>query len=158
MNQSVIDPQGPGAAAILNLSWPMFGICMVVYVAVIAVLFWSVLRRRRDTDESVETSRRITRAVAAATAFTVLTIAGFTVGSVAAGHGLSSPSGPGAITVDVIGHQWWWEFQYRDVTPSDWVTSPNELHIPVGAKVVLMSRRETSSTVSGCRTCTASAT
>jgi cytochrome c oxidase subunit 2 len=59
------------------------------------------------------------------------------VGSVAAGRGLSSPSGAGAVTVDVIGHQWWWEFQYRDVTPSDWVTSPNELHIPVGVRVVL---------------------
>ena len=137
MNQSVIDPRGPGAAAILHLSWPIFGMCILVYVAVIAVLFWSVLRRRRDTDDSADTSRRITRVVTAATAFTVLTIAGFTVGSVAAGHGLSSPSGAGAITVDVIGHQWWWEFQYRDVTPSDGVTSPNELHIPVGVRVVL---------------------
>ena len=45
--------------------------------------------------------------------------------------GLNSPSGPGAITVDVIGHQWWWEFQYRDVSPQDFVTSPNELHIPL---------------------------
>jgi cytochrome c oxidase subunit 2 len=137
MNQSVIDPHGPGAAAILNLSWPIFGICILVYVAVIAALFWAVGRRRRDTDDSAETSRWITRVVTAATAFTVLTIAGFTVGSVAAGHGLSSPSGAGAITVDVIGHQWWWEFQYRDVTPSDWATSPNELHIPVGVRVVL---------------------
>jgi cytochrome c oxidase subunit 2 len=137
MNQSVIDPHGPGAAAILNLSWPIFGICVVIYAAVIAALFWSIFRQRRDTDDSADTSRRIAHTVIAATAFTALTIASFTVASVAAGHGLSSPSGAGAITVDVIGHQWWWEFQYRDVTPSDWVTSPNELHIPVGVRVVL---------------------
>jgi cytochrome c oxidase subunit 2 len=39
--------------------------------------------------------------------------------------------------VDVVGHQWWWEFEYHDVTPSDVFTSPNELHIPVGVPVVL---------------------
>ena len=137
VKQSVIDAQGPGAEAILRLAWPIFGICLLVYVIVIAVMFWSIARRRRETDMTAESTRRITRIIAVSTAVTVLIIAGFTVGSVAAGRGLGSPSGPGAITVDVIGHQWWWEFQYRDVTPSDWVTSPNELHIPVGVRVTL---------------------
>jgi cytochrome c oxidase subunit 2 len=59
------------------------------------------------------------------------------VASFASGRGLTQPSGPAAVTIDVIGHQWWWDFQYRDVTPSDMVTSPNELHIPVGVPVVL---------------------
>ena len=137
MMQDVISAHGPGAAAILHLAWPIFGICLAVYVVVMATMFWSIARRRRETDETPESTRRITRIVAAATAFTVLTIAGFTVASVAAGHGLSSPTGRGAIEVDVIGHQWWWEFQYRGVTPPEWVTSPNELHIPVGARVTL---------------------
>jgi cytochrome c oxidase subunit II len=57
------------------------------------------------------------------------------VSSTLFGRGLTSPRGPGAITVDVIGHRWWWEFQYRDLTPSDFVTSPNELHVPVGALI-----------------------
>ena len=133
--QDVINAQGPGAAAILRLAWPIFGICAVIYVMVVLTMFWSISRRRRDADKTPESDRRIGRTVGVATALTVLTIAGFTIVSVAAGHGLGSPSGPGAITVDVIGHQWWWEFQYRDVTPSDWVTSPNELHIPVGVRV-----------------------
>ena len=71
----------------------------------------------------------------AATGVSIAILVVFTVSSVFAGRGLTSPTGPGAITVDVIGHQWWWEFQYRDVTPSDFVTSPNELHIPVGVPV-----------------------
>ena len=41
------------------------------------------------------------------------------------------------LTVDVIGHQWWWDFRYRDGDPSKWTSSPNELHIPVGMPVVL---------------------
>jgi cytochrome c oxidase subunit II len=63
-----------------------------------------------------------------------------TISSEAVGRSLTSPTGPGAITLDVVGHQWWWEFQYRDVSPQDFVTSPNELHIPVGTNVVLKAQ------------------
>jgi cytochrome c oxidase subunit 2 len=41
--------------------------------------------------------------------------------------------GKDALEVQVIGHQWWWEFQY----PSLKVTTANELHIPVGQTVSL---------------------
>ena len=33
---------------------------------------------------------------------------------------------PGAMKVKVIGHQWWWEFQYPDLG----ITTANELHLP----------------------------
>jgi cytochrome c oxidase subunit 2 len=36
-----------------------------------------------------------------------------------------------ALTVEVIGHQWWWEFRYPDLH----ITTANELHIPVGQTV-----------------------
>lgn len=35
---------------------------------------------------------------------------------------------PGALQVDVIGHQWWWEFRY----PQYGVVTANELYLPVG--------------------------
>jgi cytochrome c oxidase subunit 2 len=35
--------------------------------------------------------------------------------------------------VEVVGHQWWWEFRYPDYK----VTTANELHIPVGQTVAL---------------------
>ena len=38
-----------------------------------------------------------------------------------------------ALTINVTGHQWWWEFYYPD---SDFTTS-NEIHIPQGKKVIL---------------------
>jgi len=87
-------------------------------------------------------SRRLSIAVGTATLLTALTLVALTISSEVAGRGLSKPSGPGAITVDVIGYQWFWDFRYHDVTPSDWVSSPNELHIPVGVPVVInaMSR------------------
>lgn len=38
-----------------------------------------------------------------------------------------------ALPVEVIGHQWWWEFRY----PGLGVTTANELHLPVGRPISL---------------------
>jgi cytochrome c oxidase subunit 2 len=38
---------------------------------------------------------------------------------------------PNALQVDVIGHQWWWEFRY----PQYKVITANELYLPVGRTV-----------------------
>jgi len=45
------------------------------------------------------------------------------------------------LTIEVTGHQWWWEFRYRDSLPSNWLSTSNELHIPVGrpVRVILLS-------------------
>ena len=134
-NQAMFNPQGPPARSIASLGWLLLTVCAAIYVVVIAVAAWALLRRRDDADGLPQTTRRLTTAVIAATGVSIAILVVFTVSSVFAGRGLTSPTGPGAITVDVIGHQWWWEFQYRDVTPSDFVTSPNELHIPVGVPV-----------------------
>jgi cytochrome c oxidase subunit II len=137
MNQAVFSAHGPGAQVIADLSRIYFGVCAVVYVLVVAAMFWAIGRRGRESDATEKAGARITRTVAAATIVTALTLVFFTVINFAAARGLGPTRGPDAITVDVIGHQWWWEFQYRDVTPSDWVNSPNELHIPVGVRVAL---------------------
>ena len=136
-NQAMFNPQGPAAQSIAGLGWFLLGLCAVVYVLVLAALFWSLLRRRRDGDDLPTTTRSLTRWVAGATALTAVTLVLISITSFAAGRGLTQPSGPGAVTIDVIAHQWWWDFVYRDVTPSDEATSPNELHIPVGVPVVL---------------------
>jgi cytochrome c oxidase subunit II len=110
-------------------------VCLAIYVLVIGALAWALMRRRLDSDDHPATERALTRTVTLAVGATVVTLLVFMVSSVVAGRGLTSPLGPGAITIDAIGHQWWWEFQYRDITPSDFVTSPNELRIPVGVPI-----------------------
>ena len=44
----------------------------------------------------------------------------------------ATPTGD-VLRVDVIGHQWWWEFRYPDLN----LTTANEVHIPVGQTVSL---------------------
>ena len=137
MNQSALDPRGPIANAISGLMWTLFGVSAVVYVLVLLALWWALTRTRREADAAPQTTARINRVVGLLTVVTTLTLVGLVTASALSDHRLTSPSGPGAITVDVIGHQWWWEFQYHNITPSQWVTSPNELHIPVGVPVVV---------------------
>ncbi len=45
-----------------------------------------------------------------------------------------SPRVP-AFTVEVIGHQWWWEVRYRTGDPARDFTTANEIHIPAGVPV-----------------------
>jgi cytochrome c oxidase subunit 2 len=135
--QSALNPAGPVAASIANLTWWFFGVCAVVYVLTMGALVWALARRRKPSDDAPGTSRRLGWIIAGAAAVTVVTLVVLTVSSVVAGRGLTSPSGPGAITVNVVGHQWWWDFEYQDVSPNERVASPNELHIPVGVPIVL---------------------
>ena len=37
-----------------------------------------------------------------------------------------------SLTIDVIGHQWWWEVQYEESDPSQASRTANEIHVPVG--------------------------
>src|SRR5262245_10375947 len=43
------------------------------------------------------------------------------------------PAPPDALTVEVIGHQWWWEFKYPDYG----ITTANELVLPTGRNINL---------------------
>jgi cytochrome c oxidase subunit II len=40
---------------------------------------------------------------------------------------------PGALQVEVIGHQWWWEFRYPDLN----IVTANELYVPVGQPMTI---------------------
>ena len=44
----------------------------------------------------------------------------------------ATPTGD-VLKVEVVGHQWWWEFRYPDLN----LTTANEVHIPVGQTVSL---------------------
>jgi cytochrome c oxidase subunit 2 len=72
-------------------------------------------------------------------ALTVVILFGLLVASVWTDRAiarLGAAEHPEGIAVVVTGHQWWWEIEYEDPTPSRRVTTANEIHIPVGHPVV----------------------
>jgi cytochrome c oxidase subunit 2 len=80
--------------------------------------------------------RRMTMVVTLLIGLTGITVIGLTVLSYAAQRQIFGLV-DGAMTVDIVGHQWWWEVIYNSTDPSQTVTTANEVHVPVGQPVTL---------------------
>jgi cytochrome c oxidase subunit II len=115
---------------------------MVVFLLVIAALLWATFRRRNQSEpeETPRSARRMRSTVLAATGLTATTIFGFLIYDIAVGRSITTNPGKDALQIRVTGHQWWWEVQYRDSVPKNWVTTANEIHLPVGRPVVFELR------------------
>src|SRR5213075_57785 len=90
-----------------------------------------------DKDEGVE--RRAGWAVGAAIGVTVITLFVILVLSVITGKRVEGLTSKNPITIQVIGHQWWWEVTYPNSQADQTVTTANEIHVPVGVPVVINS-------------------
>ena len=113
----------------------------VVFVLVVATLFWATLRRRRVEEPSDDRRERSMRTgVIVATAATTIILFVFLILDLSVGRAITTNPGPEALQVRVTGHQWWWEIQYRDSLPQNWATTANEIHVPVGRPVLFELR------------------
>jgi cytochrome c oxidase subunit 2 len=65
---------------------------------------------------------------------TLILIAYVTWTSIVMARIANPPSVP-ALTIEVDGHQWWWEAVYQNTDPSQVFTTANEIHVPVGKPV-----------------------
>jgi cytochrome c oxidase subunit 2 len=140
VNQSVLSPAGIQASSIHTLWSLMLSICAAVFFAVLAAVLVAVIRgtRNRSNEQSrLPSEKTLTRGVGVAVALTVVILIGFLVASVSTGRSVGSLHASSAVTIEIIGHQWWWEIHYEDALPSRRVVTANELHIPVNRPVVL---------------------
>lgn len=129
--QSALDPAGPQAARISHLWWLMFWVAAAVFVLVLAFLAVAVARRHATADASL--TRGVTIAVGA-TVVVLFVLLGATMWTQ---RGVASLGASSAVTIELTGHQFWWEVQYDAANPSDRILTANELHIPVGRPIVL---------------------
>jgi cytochrome c oxidase subunit II len=136
---STLDPRGTPAARAADLWWQMFVVSMVVYGGVLALLFAALLLRRAPAGEAHEPLlRRGMHAVLGSNGLVVLggialpalVSVWLLVADVRTLAALTSP-GPASLTVDVIGHQFWWEVRYA----GEGFTTANDIHVPTGQVV-----------------------
>jgi cytochrome c oxidase subunit 2 len=127
---SILDPAGPEARHLAGLWWLLFGLAAVVYVVVAGFVIAGVLRGRGT--ESGKPSRASDGAfvVIGGLVVPVLILMVVAVATVHATTTVRQPES-GALRVEVVAHDWWWEVQYPD---HDVVTA-NEIHVPVGRQV-----------------------
>ncbi len=137
---SVLEPAATASVAIHALWSVMFWTSTAIFVVVLAVLVLALARRRAnestETPDPSATPAALTRMVAAATGLTVIGLFGFLLTSLWTSRAMAAVRPDRAITIEVTGHQWWWEIHYEEGIPSQRVQTANEIHIPVGRPVV----------------------
>jgi cytochrome c oxidase subunit 2 len=133
--QSILSTRSPQAHNIMLLWWWMLAAAVIVFFGAVAMLVIAWLRRdapglpffgeREEISEGMVLLFGIAIPVVAVVAL-------FAVSNVYL-VGQTSPPDPRStsMTVDVIGHQWWWEVRY----PGSSAVTANEIHIPVDTRV-----------------------
>ncbi|MFN2120085.1 MAG: cytochrome c oxidase subunit II [Anaerolineales bacterium] len=107
---------------------------VIIFVIIVGALIWSLIRDRARRDQKAppkQTYGKITWAVGAAVL--VLMVDGLDFGLMVSTLNKVRPPAPTSadLNLHVIGHRWWWEFDYPDLG----IKTANELHIPVGTNV-----------------------
>jgi cytochrome c oxidase subunit II len=137
---------GPQAGRIAGLWALTFWIAAAVEVAVVALLLYAVARAHRPTHDTPvvvpepRLERRLQRTIGVAIVLTALVVLGLLVASALTARALGTLGSPQALTVEVTGHQWWWEIEYWDPVPAHRARTANELHVPVGEAVLVKVR------------------
>ncbi|HEX6939389.1 MAG TPA: cytochrome c oxidase subunit II [Longimicrobiales bacterium] len=184
--QSALSPDGPAAAAILELGWVLVGLAAFVVLLVTGALLYGIFRPRHYEAEdaplpispdlvskvlgartsleptpgeavpleaqagvAMEGRRDVRRdtfdgdrrglrwIVAGGVAFPVLTMVPLFVLTMRTLAAVEARDAEPALTIDVIGRQFWWEVHYRDDEGRRIFETANEIHIPVGRIVLL---------------------
>ena len=134
--QSTLNPAGPEARQIDALFRPVFWIAVAVFVVVEGLIVFAAIRyRQRKGHEGnpVQTHGHTVLEVVW-TLIPALILAVIAVPTVGTIFSLSrAEAGSDPLQVRVIGHQWWWEFEYPDLG----VVTANELHVPTGRPIAL---------------------
>ncbi|HEX6397391.1 MAG TPA: cytochrome c oxidase subunit II [Steroidobacteraceae bacterium] len=140
MNHSALEAGGPFAHEIARLFWIFAGIATVVYLIVIAVLVFSLRRKKRDGPAPPDgVPPGVLRAIGGALALTGVILVGWALADFFSNRALTTVP-PEALRIRVTAHQWWWEVEYLDAIPQDRVTTANHLVIPTGKSVLLELR------------------
>lgn len=128
---TALDPKGPFSRKENDLFWPVFWIATAVFVLVEGGILVAVfLFRDRKGAKEAKQLHGSPKLEVLWTVIPALILAGIAVPTTAAVFDLTE-CGEGAMSVDIIGHQWWFEYKY----PDQEITTANVLVIPAGEEV-----------------------
>ncbi len=133
--QSIVSTHSPQAHDIALLWWWMLAAAVIVFLGAVAMLIVAYLRRGIAGLPFVGEREPVAQGMVLVFGIAVPVIALLALFSVSDVYlvGETSPPAPGStkMTIDVIGHQWWWEVRY----PGSAAVTANEIHIPARTRV-----------------------
>ena len=154
-SQSTLNPHSHAATDIANLFWVMMAVSFGGLALITGMLVWAWVRRGRrgfgadpdDPHPGEKQSWWVVIGMGVVFPLTVI-VALFIVGDWAIINVTQAPAASStALTVDAIGHQWYWEFRYPGTTGGH---CRRVAHSRRHARSISSRRRPTSSTASGC--------
>src|SRR2546428_12350655 len=132
--QSTLRPRSDFGRAIDHLFTDIFWWAVIVFVLVETLLLVALIRFRHREGRPAPKPARGNTALeigwTLAPAVILVLVAVPTMRTILATAGDAPPD---AVKVEVIGHQWWWEYKY----PNLGIVTANEMHVPVGKPVQL---------------------
>ena len=135
--QTALDPKSDYAIEIDRLQNLTIYLGLAVGAITFAILGYILLRFRHRPGDPIPTQvHGNTRLELAWTLIPAILIAIIAVPTVRTIFATQAEAPANALTVDVIGYQWWWEFRYP-LANGDTVVTANEIHVPVGQPVHL---------------------
>ncbi|WP_375263326.1 cytochrome c oxidase subunit II [Palleronia sp.] len=138
-----LDTLGQPGGMIADLTWGLLILSIVVVVMITALVMVAVRGARRNVSMPADhasvkrPSERVPlRWIYGGLAATALVLIGFTVWTIGTMVAIAAPEeDEAALTIEITGHQWWWEVRYAAEEPPLIVETANEIWIPVGRPV-----------------------
>ena len=126
---SMFDPAGAPADTMLDITWLLVGICGAIGIVVLGTIFYAITRCREVEGDEREPAQ-VYGSNPIELAWTVIPLMIVFVLFMVSARGIfelerTTPQ-EGALEVTVVGHRWWWEFDYGDLG----VVTAGELHVP----------------------------
>ncbi|MGN6149182.1 MAG: cytochrome c oxidase subunit II [Rhizomicrobium sp.] len=132
---------GAQGDSVLPLTWGVTAISIAVIVIISVLVAGAIWRRpgtapqpagsRLPVDEETDGLSWIWIGVGISSLVLLFTV----VWTMTVLARVTSPPTKPALTIEVIGHQWWWQVRYLNSDPAQIFTTANEIHIPVGQPV-----------------------
>jgi cytochrome c oxidase subunit II len=127
---------------IATLTWALLILATVVVVIIGALVLVGVLRRPGPGAILPGTRLPVSRETGSALGWiyfglvlTTVALAGSVVWTVIVMAAIDEPPDQPRVTIDITGHQWWWEVRYAANHSNLSFETANEIHVPVGEPV-----------------------
>lgn len=129
---SAFDTYGPNAERLADIWWLMFWAAVPIYLFTVGLLVYALVRsRRRDTVVDPLEIRYPSLLIGGGVVLPIIVIVPLTVITVLVGNDLTTGDEEENLTIEVTGHQWWWEVHYPEAD----ATTANEIHIPTNRPI-----------------------
>jgi cytochrome c oxidase subunit II len=135
--QSTLDPHSQPAREISTLFWWMLAVAGTVLGGALFLLLIGWIRRDRPGLPILGQAEGVSRVLVVVFGIAIplgVNVALFTVANLVIAKDTEAPNTRTTpMTIQVVGHQWFWEVRY----PGSTAVTANEIHIPVGTRVNL---------------------